>query len=84
MGVASGDVVGQLPGAHLAVEVVVLGDEGAGVNAATEDDGGGGDLGEEEAVEEGREAGGLETNRRTGVKRASERENETHVSVSPG
>jgi hypothetical protein len=77
-------VVGQLPGAHLAVEVVVVGDEGAGGRAATEDDGGGGDLGEEEAVEEGREAGGLETNRRTDVKRASEREKETQVSVSPG
>ena len=52
--VASGDVVGQLPGGHLAAEVGVLGDEGVGARAATEDDGGGADLGEEESVEEGR------------------------------
>ena len=49
----AGDVVGQLPGGHLAAEVGVFGDQGAGVRAATKDDGGGADLGEE-AVEEGR------------------------------
>ena len=61
---AAGDVVGQLPGGHLAAEVGDLGDEGEGARAATEDDGGGADLGEEESVEEEMEAGGLETNRR--------------------
>ena len=50
----AGDVVGQLPGGHLAAEVGVFGDEGGGVTASREDDGGGADLGEEEAVEEGR------------------------------
>ena len=63
----AGDVVGQLPGGHLAAEVGDLGDEGkgvVGVKAATEDDGGGAELGEEESVEEEMEAGGLETNRR--------------------
>ena len=54
---AAGDVVGQLPGGHLAAEVGVLGDQGGGVTTATEDDGGGADLGEEEAVEERRGAG---------------------------
>ena len=67
-----GDVVGQLPGGHLAAEVGVLGDEG-GI-AATEDDGGGADLGEEESVEEEMEAGGQKTNRRKDVKRKLERE----------
>ena len=37
---AAGDVVGQLPGGHLAAEVGVLGDQGGGGIAATEDDGG--------------------------------------------
>ena len=50
----AGDVVGQRPGGHLAAEVGVLGDKGVGVLATREDDGGGADLGEEEAVEEGR------------------------------
>ena len=54
MAVPSGDVVGQLPGGRLATEVGVLVDAEVGVTAATEDDGGGADLGEEEAVEEGR------------------------------
>ena len=54
---AAGDVVGQLPGGHLAAKVRVLGDEGVGARAATEDDGGGADLGEEELVEEDMEAG---------------------------
>ena len=58
------DVVGQLPGGHLAAEVGVFGDPGVGTSATSEDDGGGVDLGEEESVEEGREAGGLETNMR--------------------
>ena len=53
MPVAPSDVVGQLPGGHLAAEVGVLGDEGGGGIAATEDDGGGADLGEDESVEEG-------------------------------
>ena len=66
---AAGDVVGQLPGGHLAAEVGVLGDEGAGAKAATEVDGGGADLGEEESVEEEMEAGGQETNRRRDVQR---------------
>ena len=79
--VPAGDVVGQLPGGHLAAEVGVLGDEGVGAIAATEYDGGGADLGEEEAVEEGREAVGLDTNRRRDVKRGSEREKEAQVSV---
>ena len=60
----AGDVVGQLPGGHLAAEVGVFGDQGEGAIAAAEDDGGGADLGEEESVEEEMEAGGLETNRR--------------------
>ena len=77
----AGDVVGQLPGGHLAAEVGVFGDEGVGASAATEDDGGGADLGEEESVEEGREAGGLATDMRRDVQRGSEREKETHVSV---
>ena len=64
MFVASGDVVWQLPGGHLVAEVGVLGDEGVGGIAATEDDGGGADLGEEESVEEDMEIGGIETNRR--------------------
>ena len=53
-GVASpaGDVVGQLPGGHLAAEVVDFRDQGEGAKAATEYDGGGADLGEEEAVVE--------------------------------
>ena len=80
----AGDVVGQLPGAHLAAEVEVFGDEGVGLVASRNDDCGGADLGEVESVEDRREAGGLETNRRTGVKRGSEREKETQVSVSPG
>ena len=50
-------MVGQLPGGHLAAKVRVLGDEGVGARAATEDDGGGADLGEEELVEEDMEAG---------------------------
>ena len=62
--VAAGDVVGQLLGGHLAAEVGDLGDQGEGVKATTEDDGGGADLGKEESVEEEMEAGGLETNRR--------------------
>ena len=33
----AGDVVGQLPGGHLAAEVGDLGDQGAGARAATED-----------------------------------------------
>ena len=45
-------MVGQLPGGHLAAEVGELGGPGGGVNAATEDDGVGADLGEEVAVEE--------------------------------
>ena len=68
MAVPTGDVVGQLPGGHLAAEVGVLGDKGGGAIAATEDDGGGADLGEE-SVEEEMEAGGLETNRRRDIKR---------------
>ena len=52
MVVAAGEVVGQLPGGHIAAEVGVLGDEGVGATAAREDDGGGADLGEEGAVEE--------------------------------
>ena len=48
--VPTGDVVGQLPGGHLAAEVGDLGHQGEGVTAATEDDGGGADLGEEESV----------------------------------
>ena len=73
----AGDVVGQLPGGHLAAEVGVLGDEGAGAKAATEDDGGGADLGEEESVEEEMEAGGLETNRRIDVQGKLQRERNT-------
>ena len=56
--VAAGDVVGQLPGGHLATEVGVLGDEGVCAAAATEDDCGGADLGEEVSVKKGRQAGG--------------------------
>ena len=67
--VPAGDGVGQLPGGHLAAEVGVLGDHGEGAIPATEDDGGGADLGEEESVEEEMEAGGLETNRRRDVQR---------------
>ena len=52
MGQPAGDVVGQLPGGHLAAEGV-LGDEGVAALAARENDGGGADLEEEEAVEEG-------------------------------
>ena len=55
VGEPASDVVGQLPGGHLAAEVGVLGDQGGTGVAATEDDGGGADLGEEESVEEGRE-----------------------------
>ena len=47
----AGEVVGQLPGGHLATQVGELGDQGVGVGAATEDDGGGADLGEEVALE---------------------------------
>ena len=54
VGQPAGDVVGQLPGGHLAAEGV-LGDEGVAALAARENDGGGADLGEEESVEEGRE-----------------------------
>ena len=61
---APGDVVGQLPGGHLAAEVVDFRDQGEGAKAATEYDGGGADLGEEESVEEDMEIGGIETNRR--------------------
>ena len=75
--VAAGDVVGQLPGGHLAAEVVDFRDQGEGAKAATEDDGGGADLGEEESVEEKMEAGGLETNRREDVQRKLERERDT-------
>ena len=74
MPVAPCDEVGQLPGGHLAAEVGVLGDHGEGAKAATEDDGGGADLGEEESVEEEMEAGGLETNRRRDVQRKFEKE----------
>ena len=77
---AAGDVVRQLPGGHLATEVGDLGDEGkgvVGVKAATEDDGGGAELGEEESVEEEMEAGGLETNMRGVVQRKLERERYT-------
>ena len=79
--VAAGDVVGQLPGGHLAAEVGDLRHQGGSGKAATEDDGGGADLGEEESVEEGREAGGLATDMRRDVQRGSEREKEAHVSV---
>ena len=54
VGSPASDVVGQLPGGHLAAEVGVHGDQGGAGVAATEDDGGGADLGEEESVEEGR------------------------------
>ena len=67
--VAAGDVVGQLPGGHLAAEVGVLGDQGGGAIAATEDDGGGADLVGKEFVEEEVVAGGRETNRRRDVQR---------------
>ena len=77
VGVAAREVVGQLPGGHLAAEVGVFGDEGVGGIAATEDDGGGADLGEEESVEEEMEAGGLETNRRRDVQGKLERERNT-------
>ena len=43
--VPPGDVVGQLPGGHLAAEVGVFGDPGVGTSATSEDDGGGVDLG---------------------------------------
>ena len=74
MAVPTGDVVGQLPGGHLAAEVVDFRDQGEGAKAATKYDGGGADLGEEESVEEEMEAGGLETNRRREGQRKLERE----------
>ena len=77
----AGDVVGQLPGGHLAAEVGVLGDQGGGVTAASEDDVGGADLGEEESMEEGREAGGLDTNWERDGQRRSERERDTGFSL---